>query len=80
MAPYLLQGRVVVVTRWFYRPKVGDVVVVQHGGHEKIKRITQMQDELIFISGDNRLRSTDSKDFGWLEIDSVIAKLLWPRS
>lgn len=80
MAPRLLHGDVVIVTRWFSRPKIGDVVVVNHAGKEKIKRITQVEPGRIFITGDNRLQSTDSRDFGWLEREKVIAKLLWPRA
>ena len=80
MAPRLLSGRTVIVNRWFTPLKVGDIVVVSHDGKEKIKRLTQIDGQRIFISGDNRLQSTDSKDFGWLERDSVVAKLLWPRS
>lgn len=80
MAPRLLDGRVVLVTRWFSKPKIGDVVMVQHDGKEKMKRITQLEGKRVFITGDNRLQSTDSNDFGWLEREAVIAKLLWPRS
>ncbi len=80
MAPFLLQGRVVVITRWYTRPKVGDIVVVKHDGKEKIKRITQLDDKGIFITGDNRLQSTDSYDFGWLQMSDVVAKLLWPKT
>jgi phage repressor protein C with HTH and peptisase S24 domain len=80
MEPRLLDGRVVLVNRWFTPIKVGDIVVVRHDGKEKIKRITQLNGEQVFISGDNRLQSTDSKDFGWLNRNVVIAKLLWPKS
>ncbi len=80
MAPRLLDGRVVLVNRWFTPLRVGDIVVVRHDGKEKIKRITQLDNERVFISGDNRLKSTDSHDFGWLNRDAVVAKLLWPRA
>lgn len=80
MSPRLLHGDVVLVTRWFSRPKIGDVVVVYHDGREKIKRITKIGKNRVYITGDNRLMSTDSRDFGWLEREYVIAKLLWPRA
>jgi phage repressor protein C with HTH and peptisase S24 domain len=80
MAPRLLHGDVVLVSRWFSAPQIGDVVVVYHDGKEKIKRITDIKKNRVFISGDNRLQSTDSNDFGWLDRRAVIAKLLWPRS
>jgi len=80
MAPLLIQGHIVLVTRFYSRPKIGDVVVVRHDGREKIKRITKLDGKRIFISGENRLQSTDSRDFGWLEASDIIAKLLWPRA
>ncbi len=80
MTPRLLDGHIVLVNRWFTPVKVGDIVVVNHDGKEKIKRVTKLDNQRLFISGDNRLQSTDSHDFGWLERKSVVAKLLWPRS
>lgn len=79
MAPHLLDGHVVIVSRWFTRPKVGEVVIIRHNGLEKIKRITDVKDGRVFVSGDNRWQSTDSHDFGWLGQEAIIAKLLWPR-
>ncbi len=80
MAPGLLHGSYVVVTRWFIDPKEGDVVMIRHRGKEKIKRITGFKKNQIFVSGDNRFKSTDSKDFGWIERETIVAKLLWPRA
>ena len=80
MAPRLLPGHVVLVNRWFTPLKVGDIVIVKHDGKEKIKRLTQLDKQRVFVTGDNRLQSTDSNDFGWLDRRAVTAKLLWPRS
>lgn len=80
MAPRLLHGGVVIIIRWHSRPKEGDVVVIDHNGKEKIKRVTKIDGGRIFVTGDNRIKSTDSNDFGWLEMNMVRGKLLWPRS
>ncbi len=61
------------------RPRVNDVVFVAQGGLEKIKRIAKHDGNRIYIVGDNPSSSTDSRDFGWIEKDAVIAKVIWSR-
>ena len=80
MVPRLLPGNVIVITHWFRPAKEGDVVVIFHEGKEKIKRVTQVDGKRVFLAGDNRMQSTDSRDFGWLEDSAITAKLLWPRA
>lgn len=57
----------------------GDVVVVNHGGLEKVKRIKEIKDGRVFVVGDNQTRSTDSRSFGWLHFSAVKGKVVWPR-
>lgn len=57
----------------------GDIVVARHDGLEKIKRISDVRPGAVFLTGDNTLHSTDSRDFGWLDSQAVIAKVVWPR-
>jgi nickel-type superoxide dismutase maturation protease len=78
MVPTLMPGRIVLV-RSFRTLRVGEVVIVHHDGLEKIKRITMLEDGLVFVTGDNPEQSTDSRSFGWLSEELVIGKLLWPR-
>jgi len=81
MLPTLRPGSIVVGWRasaWS-KLKVGDVVIIEHGGLEKIKRISQIKDQQIFLLGDNPSESKDSRDFGWLSEDAVRAILIWPR-
>jgi type IV secretory pathway protease TraF len=51
-----------------------------HDGREKIKRLEMHRAGRIYVVGDNPPMSTDSRDFGWLPTDAIIAKLIWPRS
>lgn len=46
-----------------------------------IKRIS-LTDPLkgVYVVGDNAQASTDSRSFGWLQPDEVIAKVIWPRA
>lgn len=79
MAPTLAQGTVVIGVRpRNIRP--GDVVIVRHDDLDKIKRVKEVEADKVFLTGDNFLQSTDSRDFGWLEGQSVIAKVVWPRA
>jgi len=76
MAPTMTSGAIVVGIR----PRAirtGDVVVVRHNGMEKIKRVHKMSSSRVFLVGDNRAHSTDSRDFGWVDIGTVIARIVW---
>lgn len=78
MLPALRAGQIVVG-----RPKssvcVGDVVVMRHGGLEKIKRVAKMRSDAVYVLGDNAAASTDSRSFGWLPIGAIVAKVVWPK-
>ncbi len=75
-----LQPGVVVVARQLARPaRTGDVVIFSHQGREKIKRVTGATDEKVYVQGDNRAVSSDSRSFGWIEQAAIRGMLIWPR-
>lgn len=78
MLPVLQPGQLV-VGRQTRELKPGDVVIVSHNGLEKIKRIERQQGDLIYLLGDNAAASTDSRSFGWVQANSIIAKVIWPK-
>ena len=80
MSPSLPGGKIIVARTLFCSMKPSDVVIVFHGGLEKIKRVSKIDGKNIYILGDNPSSSTDSRDFGWISSDKVKAKLLWPNS
>jgi phage repressor protein C with HTH and peptisase S24 domain len=59
--------------------KPGDVVIVRHDALEKIKRVKKIEINKIFITGDNPAKSSDSREFGWLDSSVVVARIIWPR-
>ncbi len=79
MLPTLRSGFIVVASGRFKVLAVGDVVIVWHGGLEKIKRIAGKKGDRLYLRGDNDAHSTDSRSFGWLHESVVVAKVLWPK-
>lgn len=76
MEPVLKEGRVVIGIRWFRRLEPGDIVIIRHQGLEKIKRVTKIRSNEIYVTGDNKDLSTDSRNFGWLNRDEVASKII----
>lgn len=75
MAPTYHHGSIVVGWR-LRKPKVGDVVIVKHHRLELIKRVDQLKNNQLFLLGDNPEESTDSRQFGWLPLSSVLAVVI----
>lgn len=79
MLPRLQNGRIVVASGWFRALNPRDVIIIRHDGREKIKRIKEVADNRLFVVGDNAIESTDSRQFGWIDSQCVLGKVLWPR-
>jgi phage repressor protein C with HTH and peptisase S24 domain len=79
MLPSFRPGQVVVALP--RRPlRVGDVVIVRHENLEKIKRVVHLDGNRLFVVGDNEEASTDSRMFGWLDLEqALVGKVVWPR-
>lgn len=61
-------------------PNIGDIVIIKpcilFGDKYIIKRVTDIQDDKIFVMGDNRDDSYDSRNFGWLDMDQVLGVVI----
>lgn len=79
MLPTFRQGEIVVGSTNVEQLQVGDVVMVEHEGLEKIKRVADTRPGEVFLLGDNPSASSDSRSFGWLSDKSVKAKIIWSR-
>lgn len=81
MLPTFRAGQIVIATGWFAHVGKGDVIIFRHHGLEKIKRVADIStDKGVYTLGDNAAASTDSRSFGWIDFDDIIAKVLWPRT
>jgi len=77
MLPTLKPGRDVLVWCWFINPKVGDLVAIKVNGKEMVKRVRQISsDRRIFVEGDNKKMSTDSRKFGWIDRKNLLGKVI----
>lgn len=55
----------------------GDIVLVDHSDRIDIKRVTRIEDDRIFVEGDNAEVSIDSRTYGPVANSAVIAKVVW---
>jgi len=77
MLPFLKEGQEVLVWCWFYKPKVGDIVVIGKNGKDMVKRIQKIHDRKYFVGGDNKRESTDSRSFGPIDKSEIIGKVVF---
>lgn len=79
MFPTLKSGQYVFVSSlpyFFSKPKIGDIVVVAHEDIQLIKRIKKQKDRAFFVAGDNDRESTDSRTFGNVQRNQILAKVI----
>lgn len=80
MLPVLRPGQVVVASGIVTKLQPEQVVIFRHRGVDKVKRIKRINNRKIFVEGDNKSASTDSRSFGWLPLNSIVGLVVWPRS
>lgn len=78
MSPTLLSGQIVIAVG-FVNLRVGDVVIADIEGREVIKRIDSIDDQGIRLIGDNRLASTDSRDYGPVDRTVICSRVIYAR-
>lgn len=80
MMPFLRErDEVLTLSYLFLNPKVGDVIVFRLMVPPFIfcKRIVKIINGKIWVEGDNRKKSIDSRNFGYVEKKNIIGKMLF---
>lgn len=80
MLPVLKEGQDVVSMNWFYKVKVGDIVVIKQDGKEMVKRVQKVQGNKVLVQGDNAQESIDSRQFGPVKMDQIVGKVVYPNT
>ena len=76
MEPTIKEGDYVVINCWYEKVEVGDIVVIIHDTKPFVKRLEKVRSSKIFVVGDNREASKDSRHMGWLKSKDIIGKVL----
>ncbi|MDB5169132.1 MAG: putative peptidase family protein [Candidatus Saccharibacteria bacterium] len=79
MAPKLRPGQLILATTIIRKLKPGQVIILEKNDKQLIKRIERIEQDKLFVIGDNPDASTDSRHFGWLEKRYVVARVKWPK-
>ena len=79
MEPSILPGDFLIVSRSSKRLRVGDMVVLRHPTMSMhiVKRISAISNSKVFVTGDNKAESEDSRKFGSVGQRSIIGKIVF---
>lgn len=77
MYPTLRKGSRVVTQNWFYKLNLKDIIVAKVNNRPVIKRIKRITAKKIFLEGDNKSESTDSREFGEIDKNKLIGKVIF---
>jgi len=78
MNPNYRDGQIVVVS-YIAKYSVNDVVVAVMNGREVIKRINKISKGKMYLTGDNKHNSTDSRIHGWIMETHLLGRVVWPK-
>jgi len=84
MFPTLHNGDWILVEDGYYEtnpPVCGELVLMAHpeqSGLVMVKRVSTIDNDRVFVLGDNQSHSTDSRHFGWVHREKLTARV-WSR-
>lgn len=81
MYPALEDGDTLICNTLNKNPEVGDIVVIKPSFETVpdqliIKRVTDIKDGKIFIEGDNKENSYDSRNFGYVSLEHLLGVII----
>ncbi len=79
MLPSLKSGQLILVSNSMTQDLTGQMVIFSHNGLDKIKRVKTIDDNLVYLLGDNLEFSHDSRQFGYISKEQLIGRVIWPK-
>jgi nickel-type superoxide dismutase maturation protease len=79
MLPAYKAGTIVVALNNPKKFKTGDVIILEHDGLLKIKRISRINKGQVYLLGDNQNMSKDSRQFGWVSASAITGIVAYPK-
>lgn len=73
-----LKNKQLVIAVLAYKPKINRVYIIKHDSLELIKRLQKLTMSGAYFVGDNLAYSSDSRQFGFISLDDVYYRLIWP--
>lgn len=86
MFPFFKPGSLVLINRLsflFRKPKANEIVVIKNPDKKDLKRkyllkrIKEVEENKFFVVGDNLEESIDSRNFGFIEKNDILGKVIY---
>jgi signal peptidase I len=77
MIPAIKPGQEILVSSipyWFKGPEVGQIIAFKDGNKFIVKRVRKIIGDRLQVAGDNK---NDSKNYGWIERENIIGKVIY---
>ena len=78
MEPTIKDGSFVLALFSFFGLRAGDIVLLRHPASHMliIKRVLRISGDKVWVEGDNKKESSDSRKFGWVDSRNVAGKVI----
>lgn len=80
MEPLIKNGNTVFATNILYLftyPKVNDIIIFEKNKKYFVKRISKIENNKYFVTGDNKKDSLDSRKFGNILRNQILGKVIY---
>lgn len=82
MEPLICEGQSLLVSflpYFFRKPKAGEIIVLRSPKDKRyvVKRIQKIEKDRYFVVGDNKDKSTDSREFGLITKKDIVGKVIY---
>jgi phage repressor protein C with HTH and peptisase S24 domain len=74
-----LHDRQIILGTSILKPKTGRIIVFNHDKLEKIKRLKSLEDNNLYVVGDNADKSVDSRCFGKIQLKDYLGRVIFPK-